>query len=84
MIAINRALTIAEIGGAGAGLRALPKPGAEGRLAGYQPYWAARADLLARTGMHAEARHAYNIAIGLARDEAVRRFLQKRQAEIPE
>lgn len=84
VIAINRALAIAEIGGAGAGLKTLPQPGAEGRLAGYQPYWAARADLLARTGMHAEARHAYNIAIGLERDEAVRRFLQKRQAEMPE
>ena len=40
----------------------------------------ARAELLARTGAHAEARHAYEIAIGLERDPAVRRFLQRRQA----
>ena len=42
----------------------------------YQPYWAARADLLAKTGAHGEARRAYEIAIGLERDPAVRDFLQ--------
>ena len=41
---------------------------ADPRLAEYQPYWAARAELLARTGAHAEARQAYDIAIGLERD----------------
>jgi predicted RNA polymerase sigma factor len=35
---------------------------------------------LARTGVHDEARHAYEIAIGLERDPAVRRFLQRRQS----
>jgi predicted RNA polymerase sigma factor len=52
----------------------------DARLAEYQPYWAARAELLARTGAHDEARQAYEIAIGLERDAAVRRFLQQRQA----
>lgn len=82
VIAINKALAIAEISGAGTGLAALPEPGSDSRLAEYQPYWAARAELLARTGMHAEARQAYDIAIGLERDEAVRRFLRKRQARV--
>jgi predicted RNA polymerase sigma factor len=50
------------------------------RLAEYQPYWAARADLLAKTGAHFEAHHAYEMAIGLERDPAVRRFLQNRQS----
>jgi RNA polymerase sigma-70 factor (ECF subfamily) len=53
---------------------------ADARLADYQPYWAARAELLARSGARAEARRAYEIAIGLERDPAVRRFLQRRQA----
>jgi RNA polymerase sigma-70 factor (ECF subfamily) len=57
----------------------LPDVTADARLAEYQPYWAARAELLARTGEHADARHAYEIAIGLERDPAVRRFLQRRR-----
>lgn len=83
VVAINRALAIAEVHGAGAALAALPQAGSDARLAEYQPYWAARAELLARTGAHREARHAYEIAIGLERDPAVRRFLQKRQSVLP-
>jgi RNA polymerase sigma-70 factor (ECF subfamily) len=56
---------------------------ADARLAEYQPYWAARAELLAKTGAHGEARRAYEIAIGLERDPAVRRFLQRRQSALP-
>ena len=79
VVAINRALAIAEIHGAGAALDAMPAAAADLRLAEYQPYWAARAELLARKGIHSEAHHAYEMAIGLERDPAVRRFLQKRQ-----
>jgi predicted RNA polymerase sigma factor len=55
------------------------------RVAEYQPYWAARADLLARTGAHDEARSAYDYeaSIGLERDPSVRPFLQPRQSELP-
>ncbi len=52
----------------------------DARLAEYQPYWAARAELLAKAGLSAEARQPYEIAIGLEHDPAVRRFLQKGQA----
>jgi predicted RNA polymerase sigma factor len=45
----------------------------------YQPYWAARAHLLQSAGKMAEALDAYDRAIGLAEDPAVREFLlQKR------
>jgi predicted RNA polymerase sigma factor len=50
------------------------------RMAEYQPYWATRAELLGKAGAHREARQAYEIAIGLERDPAVRMFLQQRQA----
>jgi RNA polymerase sigma-70 factor (ECF subfamily) len=80
VVAINRALAVAELQGANAGLTALPQVATDARLAQYQPYWAARAELLARTGAHREAREAYDMAIGLERDPAVRRFLQRRQA----
>jgi predicted RNA polymerase sigma factor len=83
VVAINRAVAIAEMRGARAGLEAMPEVAADGRLAEYQPYWAARAELLARTGAHDAARSAYEIAIGLERDPAVRRFLQRRQADLP-
>ena len=83
VVAINRALAIAETAGAEAGLEALQAVAADERLGEYQPYWATRAELLARAGEHGEARHAYDIAIGLERDPAVRRFLQRRQAALP-
>jgi RNA polymerase sigma-70 factor (ECF subfamily) len=78
VVAINRALAIAEVHGASAALAAMPDVAADVRLAEYQPYWAARAELLTKTGAHDEARHAYEIAIGLERNPAVRQFLQKR------
>ncbi len=82
VVAINRALAIAAIDGASAGLAALPDSADDTRLRDYQPYWAARADLLAKAGAASEAYAAYDIAIGLERDEAVRRFLQKRQSRL--
>src|SRR5258708_9432991 len=82
VVAINRALAIAELHGASAALDAMPDLAADVRLAEYQPYWAARAELLAKAGAHSEARQAYEIAIGLERDPAVRRFLQQRQSAL--
>jgi len=84
VVAINRALVVAELHGAGAALATLEELATDARLAEYQPYWAARAELLAKTGAHGEARSAYEIAIGLERDPAVRRFLQRRQSCLPE
>jgi predicted RNA polymerase sigma factor len=82
VVAINRALAVAESHGANAGLEALEQVASDARLAEYQPYWAARAELLAKAGESGEARQAYDIAIGLERDPAVRRFLQKRQSAL--
>lgn len=82
VVEINRALAIAEAEDAGAGLAAMPDASADARLAEYQPYWAARAELLAKTGAAKEAWDAYEMAIGLERDPAVRSFLQRRQAAI--
>jgi predicted RNA polymerase sigma factor len=82
VVAINRALAIAELRGAGDGLQAMPQVTADLRLTDYQPYWAARAELLAKTGAHSEARQAYEVAIGLERDPAVRHFLRQRQSAL--
>jgi len=80
VVAVNRALAVAEVHGVPAALDALDAVAADVRLAEYQPYWAARAELLARTGASDAARHAYDLAIGLERDPAVRRFLQRRRS----
>ena len=83
VVAINRALAVAELLGAAAALEALESVAGDRRLAEYQPYWAARAELLAKVDRYAEARQAYEIAIGLERDPALRHFLQIRQASLP-
>jgi RNA polymerase sigma-70 factor (ECF subfamily) len=80
VVAINRALAIAERDGPQSGLAALEAISGDARLTEYQPWWAARADLCARTGNLEVARHAYDIAIGLEKDESVRRFLERRRA----
>jgi RNA polymerase sigma-70 factor (ECF subfamily) len=77
VVAINRALAIAELHGAGPGLAAIQEVADDARLAEYQPYWAARADLLARAGVRDDGREAYEMAIGLERDASVRRWLQR-------
>jgi RNA polymerase sigma-70 factor (ECF subfamily) len=84
VVAINRALAVAELQGAQAGLQAMAVLASDARLAEYQPYWAARAELLARTGAFGEARSAYTVAIGLERDPTVRAFLQGRQGDLPD
>ena len=82
VVAINRAVAIAENRGAAAGLEALAALEGDERVSAYQPYWAARAALLARAGEIDAAEAAYERAIGLERDSAVREFLQQRQAAL--
>jgi predicted RNA polymerase sigma factor len=82
VVAVNRALAIAETHGAAVAIRALDEIAADSRLADYQPYWATRANLLARIGANGEARHSYDMAIGLERDAAVRTFLLRRQSDL--
>jgi RNA polymerase sigma-70 factor (ECF subfamily) len=73
---------VAELEGPQVALAILEDLSGDKRLQDYQPYWAAFADLLARTGQRERAGHAYGMAIGLTRDETARRFLQQRQAVI--
>ena len=81
VIAINRAVAIAETENAEAGLIALGAIDAKS-LSQYQPYWSARAHLLAKTGRQEAAREAYDRAIGLEIDPAIRRFLQRKKSRL--
>ena len=79
VVAINRAVALAETRGPQAGLAAMDALAGDARLVDYQPYWAARAGLLSRCGTREEADEAYARAIGLESDPAVRRFLQRQR-----
>jgi len=76
--ALNRAVALAERDGAAAGLAALDEVAGDARLLAYQPFWAARAELSARVGAWQTCLDAYQRAIGLESDPAVRRFLLQR------
>lgn len=82
VVAINRAVARAETGDIAGALARLAELGADPRLADYQPYWAALADLRGRGGDAAGAALAYQRAIGLESDPAVRAFLQGRLAAL--
>ncbi|HTZ98667.1 MAG TPA: DUF6596 domain-containing protein [Terriglobales bacterium] len=68
------AAAIAEANGAEAGMAALDAIDLKS-VTTYQPYWAVRAHLLRRLQRTQEAREAFDRAIGLAEDPAVRLFL---------
>jgi predicted RNA polymerase sigma factor len=69
---------LAEVTGPQSGLAALDGLESEA-VSSYQPYWAVRAHLLQRLGRTSEAVDAYDRAIGLAEDPAVRRFLLRKR-----
>jgi len=72
------AAALAEANGPQAGLAVLDAIKSDA-VSSYQPYWAVRAHLLQQLGKTPEALNAYDRAIGLAEDPAVRQFLLKRR-----
>ena len=74
---VGRAAAVAEVHGPAAALLRLDQIGSDA-VAGYQPYWAVRAHLLQRLG-DARAAAAFDRAIGLAEDPALRSFLLERR-----
>ena len=68
------AAVVGHADGPEAGLAALP-----GGADHFQPYWATRADLLARAGRTAEAKEAAATAAHLSDDPAVRSYLMARE-----
>ncbi|MFE6200866.1 RNA polymerase sigma factor [Streptomyces sp. NPDC057838] len=77
VVALNRAVAVAETEGPDAALALLDGLG----LDGYHVFHAVRADLLRRLGRTAEAVRAYEKAIGLAENPAERAFLERRRRE---
>ncbi|AHG88180.1 sigma-70 region 2 domain protein [Gemmatirosa kalamazoonensis] len=81
VVALNRAIAVAERDGAACGLAALHAITDRERLAGYPFYAAALGELELRAGNRAAAREHFTAALGTARNEAERRFLERRIAD---
>ncbi len=80
IIALNRAVAVAELDGAEVALVAVDR--LRDSLAGYHAFHATRADLLRRIGRSQEARSAYDLAIELAGNTAETAYLSRRRDQL--
>lgn len=82
VVELNRAVAVAMRDGPAAGLELVDAIFTRGELADYHLAHATRADFCRRLGKTADARHSYQQALNLARQEPERRFLAGRLAEL--
>ena len=80
VIALNRAVAVAEVHGAATGLQLVEVLG--DALDAYHLYHATRADLLRRLARFGDAADAYRAALARAENEAERRFISRRLAQM--
>ena len=78
VVALNRAVALAEVAGPGAALGVVD--GLD--LGGYYLHHAIRADLLRRLGRGAEAARAYEMALDRTQNAAERAYLRRRRQEL--
>jgi RNA polymerase sigma-70 factor (ECF subfamily) len=78
VVAMNRALALAELRGLDAGREALAALAGDPKLVGYSFFWAALADVERRSGRMEEAERLYRRAIALARTRAERLSYERR------
>jgi RNA polymerase sigma-70 factor (ECF subfamily) len=79
VVAMNRAIAVAEVDGPGPALATLDRLA----LDGYYLFHAARADCLERLGRNGEAAVAYDEALARTTNTAERRLLERRRARLP-
>jgi RNA polymerase sigma-70 factor (ECF subfamily) len=82
VVELNRAVAVAMADGPEAGLRLVDELEASGRLGDYHLLPALRADLLRRLGRPRDAAVHYQRALALTGNDAERRFLSRRLAEV--
>ena len=80
VIALNRAVAVAEVHGAQTGLQLVEVLGEA--LDAYHLFHATRADLLRRLERYPEAAEAYAAALARAENDAERRFISKRLEQV--
>jgi RNA polymerase sigma factor (sigma-70 family) len=83
VVALNRAIAIAQSGGAERGLQAIAAIEDRARLAVYPFYHAALGELELRRGRREVARDHFRAALSVARSAAERRLFEKRVDDIP-
>jgi RNA polymerase sigma-70 factor (ECF subfamily) len=79
VVAMNRAIAVAEVDGPGPALAMLERLA----LDGYYLFHAARADCLERLGRYGEAAVAYDEALTRTTNTAERQLLERRRARLP-
>ena len=84
IVALNRAVAIAQRDGADAGLAAIESIAGGEKLKEYPFYHAARAELELRRGNDAAAREHFTAAMTVARNPEERRFYEQRLARCRE
>jgi RNA polymerase sigma-70 factor (ECF subfamily) len=82
VIAVNRAVALGMADGPEAGLALLGALAADRRVDAYQPFHAARAELLRRAGAADDAAAAYARAIELSPNDVERAELERRRAAL--
>jgi RNA polymerase sigma-70 factor (ECF subfamily) len=82
VVALNHAVAVSMSEGPASGLARLEALAGREGIRGYHLLPAARADLLRRAGRHDEAAAAYAEALALVGNEAERRYLSRRLAEV--
>ena len=81
IVALNRAIAVAEVAGAAAGLAALEELNGQSVLRRYPPYDAALGEMLRRLGRYQERMPHFTRAAERAGSVPVRRFLERRLQE---
>jgi len=82
VIKLNRAVALSFAENPEQGLEAMPKADETNRLEQYQPFHAALADMQARAGRTAIARHHYQLAIDLSETAGEKHYLKQRMARL--
>jgi RNA polymerase sigma-70 factor (ECF subfamily) len=78
IVALNRAIAVAELDGPRVALTLIDRL----PLSGYHAWHAARADLLRRLALSAEARDEYDAAIDATQNSAERAYLSRKRGEL--
>jgi RNA polymerase sigma-70 factor, ECF subfamily len=81
VVELNRAVALSMAGGPAEALRAIEALEASGRLDDHHLLYAARADVLRRTGRHDEAAASYRRALQMTKNGSEKRYLARRLME---
>ncbi|MEO1160827.1 MAG: RNA polymerase sigma factor, partial [Pseudomonadota bacterium] len=82
VVRMNQAVAVSYARSPDAALTMLDDAAGNGTLDAYQPYFAARADVLARAGRTEDARTCFNTAIDLSDNRLERAFLRDKIAQL--